>query len=293
VNGFYPVLNEVHDKAIQELSLAECALFEHIWRKLIGWKQFEDTISISQLVKETSGSRATILRLLKKLETKRWIVVIRHDGVTNSIGIPECPGIKMRLGWYQNDTGTSVKMKPPPVSKRYTQQIDPKDSLQTSNNNKGVASLPKNKPQRVPLRERITRQANRDEVLPNGMTRGELLDLVEFKPAVINHGKSEHMEILVYLGNQPRERIEWAVEQTKAENGGRGIAANGALKWIYNGIDQYEYKTGNNEDNAAKQAYIEEMKADLAEAREFPEENAVYIEQREYLLRQKGVKFDD
>lgn len=36
MNGFYPVLNEIHDKAAKELPLAELALFEHIWRKLIG-----------------------------------------------------------------------------------------------------------------------------------------------------------------------------------------------------------------------------------------------------------------
>jgi len=109
-------------------------------------------------------------------------------------------------------------------------------------NNKPVASLPEKKSKRVGLRERIIRQANRDEELPNGMKRGELLDMLEFKPAVINYGKSDHMGILDYLGSQPKEHIEWAVEQTKAANDGKGIGANGALKWIYNGVDQYEYR---------------------------------------------------
>jgi len=108
MTGFYPMLNDVHDKAVKDLPLAECALFEHIWRKLIGWNQYTDTISIGQLVKETSASRATIIRLTKKLETKRWIIISRYckDGrhAINEIAIPECPGIKSKLGWCQNDT---------------------------------------------------------------------------------------------------------------------------------------------------------------------------------------------
>lgn len=251
MNGFYPMLNEVHDKAVRDLPLAECALFEHLWRKLIGWNQFGDEISISQLVKETSGSRATILRLLKSLEAKRWIVVSRSvtDKVrdTNTISIPECPGIKMRLGWYQNDTTPGIDMTlGGGVKMIHTTDSSSTDSLQTVNN-KPSAPLPeKKKPKydqrRVGLRERIIKASNRDAVLPNGMTRGELLDMLEFKPAVINYGKDEHMEIVAYLSEQPRERIEWAIEQTKAENGGKGIGANGALKWIYNGVDQYDYR---------------------------------------------------
>jgi len=80
--------------------------------------------------------------------------------------------------------------------------------------------------------------SNRDAILSNGITRGELLDMIEFKPAVINYRNEEHMDILAYLGEQPREHVEWAVEQTKAKN----IGANGILKWIYNGVDQYEYR---------------------------------------------------
>lgn len=122
MNGFYPVLNEVHDKAARDLPLAECALFEHIWRKLIGWNKFEDEISITQLVDETSASRATIIRLIKKLEDKRWIIVTRHFTDTNKIGIPRCPSIIMRLAdvdWSQIDTAASVKMILELVSKRY------------------------------------------------------------------------------------------------------------------------------------------------------------------------------
>jgi len=151
MNGFYPMLNEVHDKAVAELPLAECALFEHIWRKLIGWNQFEDQISIGQLVKETSGSRATILRLLKDLEEKRWIRISRNvnGGLrgTNIISIPTCPGIIMRLGWYHFDTTPGVKMIPGVVSNRdqgWCQndthnrqflQTSLKDNLKENNNN--------------------------------------------------------------------------------------------------------------------------------------------------------------
>lgn len=283
MNGFYPMLNDVHDKAVKDLPLAECALFEHIWRKLIGWNKFSDQISTSQLVTETSGSRATILRLLKSLEAKRWIVVSRSitDKVcdTNTISIPECPGIKMRLGWYQNDTtpgidltlGGSVKM-------RHTTDSSSTDSLKTSNN-KPSALLPK--------KEKLS---NRDKVLPNGMKRGELLDMLEFKPAVINFGKEEHMDILAYLSAQPRERIEWSVEQTKAENDGKGIGANGALKWIYNGVDQYEYRVhgaGKSEATMAAEVnkLLVEYRANLAgyeqnkaEATSHPEDWDIYID---------------
>ena len=31
MNGFYPMLNDVHDKAVKDLPLAECALFEHMF----------------------------------------------------------------------------------------------------------------------------------------------------------------------------------------------------------------------------------------------------------------------
>lgn len=116
MNGFYPVLNEIHDKAAKELPLAELALFEHIWRKLIGWNKFEDEISYSQLAKETLASRRTIIRLLKKLEDKRWIKIQRQseDGINdiNIISIPECPSVKMSLGWCQNVTRGSDKSTP-------------------------------------------------------------------------------------------------------------------------------------------------------------------------------------
>lgn len=252
MNGFYPMLNDVHDKVVKDLPLAECALFEHLWRKLIGWNKFSDEISISQLVKETSGSRATILRLLKSLEAKRWIVVSRSvtDKVrdTNTISIPECPGIKILLGWCQNDTTPGIDMTlGGGVKMIHTTDSSSTDSLQT-NNNTPLASLPEKK-------------SNRDMVLANGMTRGELLDLVEFKPAVINYRNEEHMDILAYLGEQPRERVEWAVEQTKAENGGRGIGANGALKWIYNGVDQYEYRHKLKAESAVSAGLPEDEKA--------------------------------
>ena len=144
MNGFYPVLNEVHDKAVKDLPLAECDLFEHIWRKLIGWNKFKNKISISQLVSETSSTRGTIIRLTKHLEDKRWIIISREmDGkvnLTNQISIPECPGIKTKLGWCQNSTTPSVKIEPQVVSKQDegvvlkqdTQQTVLTDSLQTS-----------------------------------------------------------------------------------------------------------------------------------------------------------------
>ena len=136
MNGFYPVLNEVHDKAAKELPLAELALFEHIWRKLIGWGKFEDEISISQLVEETSACRASIIHIIKKLEEKRWIVVTRQTSATNrkftsKIAIPACPGIKSRLGWSKIQTRGSVESTPGgSLESRHTTDI-PKDSLKT------------------------------------------------------------------------------------------------------------------------------------------------------------------
>jgi len=117
MNGFYPMLNEVHDKAVKELPLAECALFEHIWRKLIGWNKFEDEISISQLVKETSACRATVITLLNNLEAKRWIIVNRQTSntrrkFTNKIALPRCPGIESRLGWSNIYTRAGIESVP-------------------------------------------------------------------------------------------------------------------------------------------------------------------------------------
>ena len=134
MNGFYPVLNEVHDKAAKELPLAELALFEHIWRKLIGWGKFEDEISISQLVNETTACRASIIHLLKKLEEKRWIVVTRQSSVTNrkftsKIAIPACPGIESRLGWSKKQTrGGTESIPGGGIESRHTTDT-PKDSL--------------------------------------------------------------------------------------------------------------------------------------------------------------------
>ncbi len=135
MNGFYPVLNAVHDKAVKDLPLAECALFEHIWRKLIGWNQFKDKISITQLVSETSSTRGTIIRLTKHLEDKRWIIISREmDGkvnLTNQISIPECPGIKTKLGWCQNSTTPSVKTEPRVVPKQDEGVVSKQDTQQT------------------------------------------------------------------------------------------------------------------------------------------------------------------
>ena len=138
MNGFYPMLNDVHDKAVKDLPLAECALFEHIWRKLIGWNQFEDEISISQLVKETSACRATIINLLNKLEEKRWILINRNTSktnrkLTNEIALPRCPGIESRLGWSNKYTrGSTDSIPGGSLESRHTTDSLPTDSLQTS-----------------------------------------------------------------------------------------------------------------------------------------------------------------
>ena len=137
MNGFYPMLNDVHDKAVKDLPLAECALFEHIWRKLIGWNQFEDEISISQLVKETSACRATIINLLNNLEDKRWIIVTRQSSktkrkFTSKIAIPQCPGIQSRLGWSKKYTRGSLESIPGgSLESRHTTDSSSTDKLQT------------------------------------------------------------------------------------------------------------------------------------------------------------------
>lgn len=137
MNGFYPMLNEVHDKAVKDLPLAECALFEHIWRKLIGWNQFEDEISISQLVKETSACRATVITLLNNLEAKRWIIVTRQESktrrkFTSKIALPRCPGIESRLGWSKIYTrGDTESIPGGSLESRHTTDTL-KDSLKTS-----------------------------------------------------------------------------------------------------------------------------------------------------------------
>lgn len=137
MNSFYPVLNEVHDKAAKELPLAELALFEHIWRKLIGWGKFEDEISISQLVNETRACKSSIIHILKQLEKKRWIIVTRQVSVvnrkfTNKIAIPACPGIESRLGWSKIHTtpGTESTLGGS-VESRHTIDSSSKDNLKT------------------------------------------------------------------------------------------------------------------------------------------------------------------
>jgi|GEM_PF-6799147 len=231
MNGFYPVLNEIHDKAAKELPLAELALFEHIWRKLIGWGKFDDSISITQLVEETTASRMTVIRLVKKLETKRWIVVERVEGITNNIAIPECPGIKMRLVPYQNGTGTSTKMRPGTSTKLgHTTDSSSTDSLKTPTTEEVVAD---NVPEKG-------KDSPNNSQLPNGMDAREFYKLIEFKVGVVKKGMDGHKEMVDYLTTQPEDRLRTVVKHAVSDN----TAPRFGLEYIYEKCDQWDYWSG-------------------------------------------------
>jgi len=238
MNGFYPMLNDVHDKAVKDLSLAECALFEHIWRKLIGWQQWGDAISISQLEKETSGSRATILRLLKKLDKKRWIIVDRADGVTNIISIPKCPGIKTRLGVdpYQYDTNTGINMTLVPVSERdgYQCQNDthnrqglktpPKD-IKTK---QGEAPSPKTD---LPQRAASTKTTNEAKVEKKIMDKwdGKMkVTPMDMNRMLTTYNTNEESQLQFWSDVVKRMPDDWAKVKIKSVN---GIIAYGEEMW--------------------------------------------------------------
>ena len=271
MKGFYPVLNEIHDKAARELPLAELGLFEHIWRKLIGWNQFEDEISISQLVKETASSRATIIRLRNSLEAKRWIVVTRQSSVTerkftSKIAIPACPGIIMRLGWYQIDTKGGIEMIPGGGIKiRHTTDSSSTDRSKNNNDHDnsgyrvnaqiksiedGVMRIPDEgeftdravptneiAAQQKPLPSLSKQPGHNNGELPNGMKVQDFYALIEFKVGIVKRGVDEHQGMVDYLSTVPEDRLKTVVKHAIVDN----TPPRFGLQYIYEHCDQWDY----------------------------------------------------
>lgn len=325
MNGFYPMLNDVHDKAARELPLAECALFEHLWRKLIGWNQWSDDIAISQLDEELGGSRATILRLLKKLETKRWIIVARINGTTNNIGIPKCPGIKTRLGVdpyqndtstrikmtlveHQNDTGGSVKMKRVPVSNsdgyryqndthnRQVLKTSPKDSLQTNPPNPpndvidivGV-EIDSEEEGGVSHSPHEEEEEESEEEMRNSRKVAHIQDLILRKWSKQLTAKPPIGKVKDALREFGWDHMPMETALNKAPdtlNSPHPIAAlNLVLAMAKNNPGGNVGMTA--ERLADAEATIKQMEEDLEKAKANPDKNAAYIEQTEFLLEQK------
>jgi len=247
VNGFYPMLNDVHDKAVKDLPLAECALFEHIWRKLIGWNKWEDEISISQLVEETAACRASIMHIIKKLEEKRWIVVTRQTSVTNrnftsKIAIPACPGIKSRLGWSTIHTTPSIESIPGGgIESIHTTDSSSTDNLQTS--------------------------STEDET--------EMFKwlLKEFQNVVPGTGwrpnTNSERERFNELCKAPKERLTEILTKARQE----GVSSRGLLKWTEGGLKDfgrlYRDAGGNGGSTLPSRAECEEQIALLTKDYEF------------------------
>lgn len=301
MNGFYPMLNDVHDKAVKDLPLAECALFEHIWRKLIGWNQFEDEISISQLVKETSGSRSSVIRLLDSLEEKRWIIVTRQISDTNrnftsKIAIPACPGIKMKLGWYQNDTRGSVKSIPGGgVKSIHTTDSSLTDNLQTT------PPTPQN-------------DVREQESAENENGAGGGLDSQE--------GEEEPRMVQKAMNFQGQVWRKWREQLEEEPDLGSCKEALREFDWdhklLESAVDQSPQtlthpdpvsavnlvlsvtrRLRRGEDGGINPAILDDrrreiakLKSDLAEARKKPEENAVWISQKTFILEEKQTALE-
>lgn len=105
-----------------------------------------------------------------------------------------------------------------------------------------------------------------NNTLPNGMTKQELLALLEFKVGVVKIGMDGHADMVNYLSTVPQDRLKTVIDHAVAEN----TAPRFGLSYIYEHCDQWDYwqKKWMLEPGAREDAELIQAKKDEEDFRE-------------------------
>ena len=219
-NGYMKAYHCILDDALVCLKPGEFSIFYFVYRKTIGWNKYVDRISYNQFVKETGLTRPTVFNNLESLEESKWIHVMRE--ITKG-GLPynkySLGEVVYKLNQFQS--GKEIK----PILQKVVKKL----------NQSKPKVVKKLNPQKIVPKDK--KNNNKKHLLPNGMTSRELYKLIEFKPGMIKPDKQDHKDIIDFIKQQPKERIEIAVESVKEKNPSVYVA----LQWLYNELDQWEH----------------------------------------------------